>query len=71
MSCEPDALWDAYCERRESEYRQRIEGMRCFDCANCAQPADVFKGRIGWCEANGDFVYKHDNPTDAECGCFE
>lgn len=71
MSREPDALWDAYCERREREYMLRIEDRVCFDCANCAQPSDAFKGRIGWCEANGDFVYEHDNPSDAECGCFE
>ena len=65
---DPFDVWHA---KREEAYKARIEGRTCFDCANCSEPDEPFKGRVGWCLMLDTFVYPYDNPSDTECGCFE
>lgn len=71
MSREPYDDWDAYYEATERAYEMRIEGRTCMDCSNCEQPDEPYKGQLGWCLMCDDFVYQHNNPSDAECGAFE
>ena len=63
--------FDVWQSNREEAYRQRIADKTCFDCANCSEPDEPFKGQIGWCLMLEGFVYQCDNPSDAECGSFE
>ena len=71
MSGDPSWYWDARQDDLMRDYISRIKGASCFDCANCNHPNHPYRGSIGWCLANDDFVYKGDGPEVTECGCYE
>lgn len=69
---DPDALWDAYCARKDEEREAELERGFCGNCAAYVPaPRDFTRIEFGWCGNYGEYVEHDDSPLEYGCEDYE